>query len=82
MKDGDPQQQNEIIQSLLSIFGNTIESGCGWHIGTSFHPISYLINVEIHQGMKDHVPGEMTFMISNRARWQDVIHRVKLWVYS
>lgn len=94
MKDGDPQQRNEIIQSLLSIFVNAIEGGCGWHIGKSFHPISHLINLDIstwltsysffmvHQGMKDHVPGEMTFMKSNRARWRDVIHRVKLWVYS
>jgi hypothetical protein len=48
MKDGDPQQRNEIIQSLLSIFVNAIEGGCGWHIGKSFHPISHLINVERH----------------------------------
>ena len=27
MKDGDPQQRNEIIQSLLSIFVNAIEGG-------------------------------------------------------
>ena len=79
---------------MLSIFVSAIEDGCGWHKGKSFHHISHLINLEsstwltsysffiVHQGMKDHVPGEMTFMKSNRARWRDVIHRVKLWVYS
>ena len=33
MKDGDPQQRNEILMSLLKVFPNAIEAGCGWHIG-------------------------------------------------
>lgn len=33
MKDGDPQQRNEIIYALVSVFPNAIEGGCGWHIG-------------------------------------------------
>ncbi len=33
MKDGDAQQQNEILRSIEGIFPNAIEGGCGWHIG-------------------------------------------------
>lgn len=33
MKDGDPQQRNEILYSLLRIFPKAKEGGCGWHIG-------------------------------------------------
>ena len=32
MKDGDPQQRNEVIYALQSVFPNAIEGGCGWHI--------------------------------------------------
>jgi len=46
------------------------------------HLTNLLLFFIVHQGMKDRVPGEMTFMKSNRARWRDVIRRVKLWVYS
>ena len=33
MKDGDPQQRNEIIYSFDNIFVNAIEGTCGMHIG-------------------------------------------------
>lgn len=33
MKDGCPQQRNEILRSLIAIFPNATEAGCGWHIG-------------------------------------------------
>ena len=33
MKDGDPQQRNEIIYAMIDIFKNAIEGGCGYHIG-------------------------------------------------
>jgi len=36
MKDGDPQQRNEIIGSLKSIFPNASEGGCGYHLGEIF----------------------------------------------
>ena len=35
MKDGDPQQRNEIIRALMEVFPNAKEGGCGWHIGES-----------------------------------------------
>ena len=33
MKDGDPQQRNEIIFAFQNVFVNAIEGGCGFHIG-------------------------------------------------
>ena len=33
MKDGDPQQRNEIIMAMNKIFPNAKEGGCGFHIG-------------------------------------------------
>ncbi len=36
MKDGDPQQRNEILRALISVFPNAIEGGCGWHIGMCY----------------------------------------------
>ena len=33
MKDGDPQQRNEVIYALKFVFPNAIEAGCGWRIG-------------------------------------------------
>ncbi len=36
MKDGDPQQRNEILKSLKTIFTNAGEGSCGWHIGMFF----------------------------------------------
>lgn len=32
MKDGDPQQHNEIVAAIRSIFRNAGVGGCGWHI--------------------------------------------------
>ena len=36
MKDGDTQHQNEILPALKTIFSNTIEGGCGFHIGKGY----------------------------------------------
>ena len=33
MKDGDPQQQNEILHALKNGFVNAGEGSCGFHIG-------------------------------------------------
>ena len=33
MKDGDPQQRNELLSVLLPLFPNAREGSCGWHIG-------------------------------------------------
>ena len=52
MKDGDPQQRNEILISLQSVFPNASEGVCGWHV--------------VQQGWKRHVPGEMSISYPNR----------------
>ena len=33
MKDGDAQQRNELLEVILSLFPNSREASCGWHIG-------------------------------------------------
>ena len=70
MKDGDPQQRNEILRALLEIFPNAIEGGCGWHIVKTFHSAVWLPSIvsnilhltfvswSVHQGWKAEVPGE------------------------
>ncbi|KAL3756458.1 hypothetical protein ACHAWU_009852, partial [Discostella pseudostelligera] len=68
MKDGDPQQWNEILIALQSVFMNAIEGGCGWHM--------------VEQGWKDKVPGEKFFSTKNRMRWKKVTQHVKRWMYS
>ena len=35
MKDGDPQQRNELMTVIAKVFPNAIEASCGWHIGRS-----------------------------------------------
>ena len=68
MKDGDPQQRNEILIALQSVFTNAIEGGCGWHI--------------VEQGWKDKVPGEKFISSKNRLKWKNVTQHIKRWIYS
>ena len=68
MKDGDPQQRNELLIALQSVFTNAIEGGCGWHI--------------VEQGWKDKVPGEKFISSRNRLKWKNVTQHVKRWIYS
>ena len=35
MKDGDPQQRNELMAVIAKVFPNATEASCGWHIGVS-----------------------------------------------
>ncbi len=32
MKDGDAQQQNEIVNAWNKVFPSAVEGACGWHI--------------------------------------------------
>ncbi len=41
MKDGDAQQQNEILKALKEVFPNAVEGGCGWHIGELMFHFSF-----------------------------------------
>ena len=68
MKDSNPQQRNELLIALQSVFTNAIEGGCGWHI--------------VEQGWKDKVLGEKFISIKNRLKWKNVTQHVKRWIYS
>jgi hypothetical protein len=68
MKDSNPQQRNELLIALQSVFTNAIEGGCGWHI--------------VEQGWKDKVLGEKFISSKNRLKWRNVTQHVKRWIYS
>ena len=46
MKDGDPQQRNEMLCVIDDFFPNASEGGCGWHIGALIY-VSYLAFVTL-----------------------------------
>ena len=68
MKDGDPQQRNEILLALTNVFTRTRESTCGMHIGQ----FGFLL----------HVPGIRTISTINRPRWITVVKQIKKHIYS
>ena len=68
MKDGDPQQRNEILLALKEVFNNAIEGSCGWHI--------------VGQGWKRHVPGSSFFSDSSAPKWIAVSRKIRSWCYT
>ena len=68
MKDGDPQQRNEIIAALATVLRGAKEGACGWHI--------------IRQGWLSHVPGDGAISKFNRPRWKAVKKKIQNWCYS
>ncbi len=42
MKDGDPQQRNEILSAMKSVLVNASEGTCGYHV--------------VHMGWRSNVP--------------------------
>ena len=91
MKDGDAQQRNELLASLLQFLPNAKEGGCGYHIGLSYESMLCIFwnnlcadvgYFPVNQGMKAHVPGSRTVTTRNRARWKSAVYKIKQWVYS
>ena len=68
MKDGDPQQRNEIIGALMNIFPNAIEGGCGYHI--------------VHTTWEKYVPGKRSLSKQNQAKYDDIKSKIQKWIYS
>mmetsp|Transcript_23810 Transcript_23810/g.54521 ORF Transcript_23810/g.54521 Transcript_23810/m.54521 type:complete len:1402 (-) Transcript_23810:247-4452(-) len=66
MKDGDPQQRNEILVCLLKVFPNAIEGGCGWHI--------------IDRGWDSHITARIER--KHRELWKKVVKKIHSWMYS
>ena len=90
MKDGDPQQRNEIIGSLIKIFTNAIEGSCGYHIGESAIKLIAIVQtnfvphdlLSVNMGYKKHVPGVMTLHKRNHACWLGIVRKIHQWIYS
>jgi len=68
MKDGDPQQRNEILLALKNVFPNTREATCGYHV--------------VEFGWLLHVPGKRTISTTNRPRWVAVVRQIKKHIYT
>lgn len=96
MKDGDPQQRNEILIALKRVFTNAIEGSCGFHIGkltmllrvcllyslTSHHSWSSFYINEVNMGWKAHVPGKSSITKKNQSRWLIIVKKIHRWIYS
>lgn len=87
MKDGDPQQRNEILRSLLSVFPNAIEGSCGWHIGMFIHSIFSLSNGLTHtlllvvdRGWHSHI--RACIAKAYRPHWNKIVKKIHTWIYS
>ena len=68
MKDGDPQQRNEVIGSLMTVFTHAIEGGCGFHI--------------VNMGWIRHVPAMSLINKSGQDRWKTIVRKIQGWLYS
>ena len=70
MKDGDPQQRNEILIAMMhtKVFNNATEGQCGWHI--------------VNQGWMRYVMGEKSLAREDIPKWQQIASTIKRWLYS
>ncbi|KAL7546985.1 hypothetical protein ACHAWF_010307 [Thalassiosira exigua] len=68
MKDGNPQQRNEIIGALREVFPRAEEGGCGYHI------------VTIRWG--EHVPGVSLISKRGQDAWKKVVNHIQGYVDS
>ncbi len=69
MKDGHPQQRNEILSAMKSVFVNTSEGTCGYHV--------------VHMGWRTHVPTCVNILSPQKLRmWLFIVQQVHKWLYS
>jgi hypothetical protein len=69
MKDGDPQQRNEILSAMNSVFVNASEGTCGFHV--------------VHMGWRTNVPTGVNVLSPQRLRmWSSIVQQVHTWIYS
>ena len=68
MKDGDPQQHNEIMRAMKSYMTKAHDAGCGWHV--------------VHQGWKRDCPGIKSVSEANQGKYETVRKHIKAWIYS
>ena len=67
MKDGDPQQHNEILGAMKTVFVNALEGKCGFHV--------------VNMGWKKHVP-PAGISTTNMKKWSVVVSKIQTWIYS
>jgi hypothetical protein len=69
MKDGDPQQCNEILLAMKRVFVNASEGTCGFHV--------------LHMGWRSNVPSCVNVLSAPKLRmWSFIIQQVHKWLYS
>ncbi len=69
MKDGDPQQHNEILSAMKSVFVNASEGTCGFHV--------------VHMGWRTNVPtGDNVLSPQKLRMWSFIVQQVHKWIYS
>ena len=68
MKDGDPQQHNEIKGAMTEYLRNAADAACGWHI--------------VHQGFQKNCPGKKSVGPEHEKKWEQFTDHVKSWIYS
>jgi len=68
MKDGDPQQHNEIQNFMVEYLTNAFDGACGWHL--------------VRQGCLRDCPGKNAAGKENAEKWEQFLTHVKNWLYS
>ena len=69
MKDGDPQQRNEILLAMKSVFVNASEGTCGFHV--------------VHMGWRTNVSTGVNVLSPQKLRmWSFIVQQVHKWLYS
>jgi hypothetical protein len=63
MKDGDPQQCNEILSAMKSVFVNASEGTCGYHV--------------VHMGWRSNVPSCVNVLSPQKFRmWLFIVQQI------
>ncbi len=69
MKDSDPQQCNELLLAMKSVFVNASEGTCGYHV--------------VHMGWKTNVTNCVNLLSPQKLRmWSFIVQHVHKWLYS
>jgi hypothetical protein len=69
MKDGNPQQRNEILSAMKTVFVNAREGTCGYHV--------------VNMGWRTNVPSYVNILSPAKFRmWSIIVQWVHTWLYS
>ena len=69
MKDGDPQQRNEILSAMKSVFLNASEGTCGYHV--------------VNMGWRMNVLRGVNLLSPKQLKmWSSIVLQVHKWIYS